>query len=70
MASGVGISVVNDKGVKLPFDIARSIKLDWDRSTADGEIHHFAGKAKYVPTTGQMTPGKADGTMNFVLDYN
>lgn len=70
VASGVGIAVVNDKGVKLPFDIARSIKLDWNRSTADGEIYRFVGSAKYVPTSGQMTAGRGDGTMNFVLNYN
>lgn len=70
VASGVGISVVNDKGIKLPFDIARSIKLDWNRSTPDGEIYRFVGSAKYVPTTGTMTAGKADATMNFVLNYN
>ncbi|AJO77391.1 fimbrial protein [Pseudomonas sp. MRSN 12121] len=70
VASGVGISLVNDKGVKLPFDIARSVQLDWNRSMADGEIYRFSGKAKYVPTTGTMTAGKADATMNFVLNYN
>ncbi|AJO77390.1 fimbrial protein [Pseudomonas sp. MRSN 12121] len=70
VASGVGISVVNDKGIKLPFDIARSIKLDWNRSTPDGEIYRFVGSAKYVPTTGTMTAGRGDGTMNFVLNYN
>ncbi|BBN53712.1 hypothetical protein TRE132_18370 [Pseudomonas chlororaphis subsp. aurantiaca] len=70
VASGVGISLVNDKGTKLPFDIARSIPLNWNRSTEDGEVYRFLGSAKYVPTTGQITPGKADATMNFVLDYN
>ncbi|WP_261792943.1 fimbrial protein [Pseudomonas chlororaphis] len=70
VASGVGIAVTNDKGIKLPFDIARSIKLDWSRSIADGELYRFAGKAKYVPTTGQMAPGRGDATMNFVLNYN
>lgn len=70
IASGVGISLVNDKGTKLPFDIARSIPLAWSRSTEDGEIYRFTGTAKYVPTTGSIAPGKADATMNFVLDYN
>lgn len=70
VASGVGIAVVNDKGVKLPFDITRSIRLDWNRSTEDGEVYRFAGSAKYVPTSGQMTAGRGDATMNFVLNYN
>ncbi|BBN53714.1 hypothetical protein TRE132_18390 [Pseudomonas chlororaphis subsp. aurantiaca] len=70
VASGVGISLVNDKGAKLPFDITRSIALDWNRDAADGSIYRFSGKAKYAPTGGEMKPGKGDATMNFVINYN
>lgn len=70
VASGVGISLVNDKGAKLPFDIARSIGLDWNRDAAEGSIYRFSGKAKYAPTGGEMKPGKGDATMSFVLNYN
>ncbi|WP_273828493.1 fimbrial protein [Pseudomonas sp. SBT1-2] len=70
VASGVGISLVNDKGVKLPFSIARSVALDWNRETEDGSIYRFSGKAKYVPTAGEMKAGKGDATMSFVLNYN
>ncbi|CAI8788840.1 hypothetical protein EMIT0324P_10736 [Pseudomonas chlororaphis] len=70
VAAGVGISLVNDKGVKLPFDIARSVALDWNRDAADGSIYRFSGKAKYAPTGGEIKPGKGDATMNFVINYN
>ncbi|CAI8836774.1 fimbrial protein [Pseudomonas chlororaphis] len=70
VASGVGISLVNDKGVKLPFDITRSVALDWNREVADGSVYRFTGKAKYTPTGGEITPGKGDATMSFVINYN
>ncbi|AZD00632.1 Pilin (type 1 fimbria component protein) [Pseudomonas chlororaphis] len=70
VASGVGISLVNDKGVKLPFDISRSIALDWNREIAEGSIYRFSGSAKYVPTGSEIKPGKGDATMSFVLNYN
>ncbi|MGY3256769.1 fimbrial protein [Pseudomonas chlororaphis] len=70
VASGVGISLVSDKGVKLPFAISRSIALDWNREIAEGSIYRFSGSAKYVPTGGEIKPGKGDATMSFVLNYN
>ncbi|PMY70714.1 MULTISPECIES: fimbrial protein [Pseudomonas] len=70
VASGVGISLVNNKGVKLPFNIARSIALDWNREVVEGSIYRFSGSAKYVPTGGEIKPGKGDATMSFVLNYN
>ncbi|WP_124307977.1 fimbrial protein [Pseudomonas chlororaphis] len=70
VASGVGISLVNDKGVKLPFDITRSVALDWNREVADGSVYRFTGKAKYTPTGGEIKPGKGDATMSFVINYN
>ncbi|MBM0284160.1 fimbrial protein [Pseudomonas chlororaphis] len=70
VASGVGISLVNNKGVKLPFDISRSVALDWNREIAEGSIYRFSGSAKYVPTGGEIKPGKGDATMSFVLNYN
>lgn len=69
-SGGGGISLVNDKGVKLPFDIARSVALDWNRDAADGSIYRFSGKAKYAPTGDEMKPGKGDATMSFVINYN
>ncbi|UQS88703.1 fimbrial protein [Pseudomonas chlororaphis subsp. piscium] len=70
VAAGVGISLVSDKGVKLPFDIARFVALVWNREVADGSVYRFTGSAKYTPTGGEMKPGKGDATMNFVLNYN
>ncbi|KVZ49572.1 hypothetical protein WL18_05305 [Burkholderia ubonensis] len=70
MASGIGISLVNDKGVKLPFDRSRSITIDHFRSDVGGEIYRFSGVAKYVLTTGEVKSGKADATMTYVIEYN
>ncbi|WP_164725504.1 fimbrial protein [Burkholderia cenocepacia] len=70
VASGMGISLVDDKGVKLPFDKSRSIKIDHFRSDVEGEIYRFSGVAKYVLTTGAVKAGKADATMTYVIEYN
>ncbi|MFZ6048250.1 fimbrial protein [Pseudomonas sp. CR3202] len=70
VASGIGISLVNDKGVKLPFDKARAIRIEHHRSDEEGEIYRFSGTAKYALTSGEVKPGKADATMTYVIDYN
>ena len=70
VARGMGISLVNDKSVKLPFSKSRSIKIDHFRSDVEGEIYRFSGIAKYVLTGGEVRAGKADATMTYVIDYN
>ncbi|MFC5694384.1 fimbrial protein [Pseudomonas sp. GCM10022186] len=70
VASGFGIALVNDKGVKLPFAKARSVQIQHHRSDEEGEIYRFSGTAKYVLTSGEVKPGKADATMTYVIDYN
>ncbi len=70
VASGIGIALVDDKGVKLPFAKARSIRVEHHRSDEEGEIYRFSGTAKYTLTTGTVKPGKADATMTYVIDYN
>ncbi|AZD84637.1 hypothetical protein C4K14_1802 [Pseudomonas chlororaphis subsp. aureofaciens] len=54
----------------MPFEITRFVALDWNRGVADGSVYRFTGSAKYAPTGGEITPGKGDATMSFVLNYN
>lgn len=70
VASGVGIALVSDKGVKLPFAKARSIRIEHRRSEAEGEIYRFSGIASYVRLADEIKPGKADASMTYVIDYN
>ncbi|WP_175884042.1 fimbrial protein [Burkholderia sp. BCC0044] len=69
-ATGMGIALVNDSGVKLPFSKARALPLKWNRSEPEGEMYRFSGTAKYAPTSGTIKPGEADAVMNFVIEYN
>jgi len=69
-ATGMGIGLTSDSGVRLPFSKARALSLKWGWSAPDGEIYRFSGKAKYAPTSGTIKPGQADAVMNFVIDYN
>ncbi len=70
VAAGVGIALTSDKGVKLPFTQADALTMDWNRSSPDGEVYRFSGKAKYAPTTGTITAGSGNATLNFVIQYN
>ncbi len=70
VAAGVGIALTSDKGVKLPFTQANALTMDWNRSSPDGEVYRFTATAKYAPTTGAITAGKGDATLNFVIQYN
>ncbi|AYZ63505.1 fimbrial protein [Burkholderia multivorans] len=70
VAAGVGIALTSDKGAKLPFTQADALTMDWNRSSPDGEVYRFTGKAKYAPTTGAITAGSGNATLNFVVQYN
>ncbi|MFJ1253851.1 fimbrial protein [Cupriavidus sp. CuC1] len=70
VASGVGIALTNNRGVKLPFSGASTIALDWRRSETGGEVYGFSGIASYAPIGGEVKPGRANATMTYVLDYN
>ncbi|WP_119518402.1 fimbrial protein [Pseudomonas aeruginosa] len=70
VAKGVGIELKNSKGVDLPFAKARALALTWQSSVPDAEIYSFSGKARYVATGGDITGGKADATLTYVLEYN
>lgn len=70
VAAGVGIALTSDKGVKLPFTQANALTMDWNRSSTDGEVYRFTGKARYAPTTGAITAGSGNAALNFVIQYN
>ncbi|MBJ9963851.1 type 1 fimbrial protein [Burkholderia seminalis] len=70
VASGIGIALTSDKGVKLPFIKANALTMDWNRSSPEGEVYRFTGKARYAPTTGAITVGSGNATLNFVIEYN
>jgi type 1 fimbria pilin len=70
VAKGVGIALTDDNGTALPFAKARALPLTWQSSAPDAELYRFDAKAKYIATGGEITPGKADATMTYVLEYN
>jgi len=70
VAAGVGIALTSDKGIKLPFTQANALTMDWSRSSPDGEVYRFTGNARYAPTTGAITAGSGNATLNFVIQYN
>ncbi|RQT00792.1 fimbrial protein [Burkholderia seminalis] len=70
VAAGVGIALTSDRDVKLPFNQGDALTMDWNRSSPDGEVYRFTGKAKYAPTTGAITAGRGNATLNFVIQYN
>ncbi|HCF2344625.1 fimbrial protein [Pseudomonas aeruginosa] len=70
VAKGVGISLTNDKGVALPFSKSKALPLVWQASGPGSEMYRFSAKARYVPTSGKITAGKADATLTYILEYN
>jgi len=72
VASNVGIMLRSDKGTYLPFTPGRALAMDWSRSSAEGEVYRFSATATYVPMSpmSPMKPGRADATMNFIIEYN
>lgn len=69
VAKGVGIAVTSDKGMDVPFTKGGALPLTWQSSGTNLERYRFSGKARYVATTGEMTAGKADATLTYVLQY-
>ncbi|MFA8394296.1 fimbrial protein [Burkholderia ubonensis] len=70
MAQGVGVTLTNDKGVALPFSKANAMPMTWTSSGTNSEFYHFAGKARYIASGGEIKAGKADATLTYVLQYN
>lgn len=59
--------MTNDKGKDVPFTKGGALPLTWQSSGTNLERYRFSGKARYVATTGEMTAGKADATLTYVL---
>ncbi|AYZ63504.1 hypothetical protein EGY31_09960 [Burkholderia multivorans] len=70
MAQGVGVTLTNEKGVALPFSKANAMPMTWTSSGTNSEFYHFAGKARYIASGGEIKAGKADATLTYVLQYN
>ena len=69
-ATGVEIAVTSN-GVKLPFNVGSALNMDWQHSTSDGERYNLPLEAGYERIgNSKVEVGKADGTMNYVIEYN
>lgn len=62
-ATGVGIQVVNDKNVPVKFGEEALVGPSMDGS------YVLPYTARYFQTGDKVTPGRADGTATFTLDY-
>ncbi|MCP1482003.1 type 1 fimbria pilin [Pseudomonas chlororaphis] len=64
-ATGVEISLLNDRGVKLPFSQGNALSMTWIRSEPKGEIYRLPVVANYVKKSSQkIVPRKANATLN------
>lgn len=70
IAAGVGIELLSDKHVALPFARERAIPMDWKSKLPNGHRYGFSGTARHVPSGGAVTPGQADAHLVYVLEYN
>lgn len=70
-AQGVEISLLNDRGVGLPFSKGSALSMTWIRSEPKGEIYRLPVVAAYAKKGSQkIEVGKANATLNYVLEYN
>lgn len=70
VAKGVGIAVTDEAGVALPLAKQSTVPLEWQSSRPNVERYRLSGKARYVATDDEITAGKADATLTYVLQYN
>lgn len=70
-AQGVEIALTNDRGVNLPFSQGSALDMTWTRSEPNGELYRLPIVAEYARKGTQKTEaGKANGTLNYILEYN
>lgn len=70
-AEGVEISLASDRGVSLPFSQGNALDMTWTRSEPTGELYRLPVVAEYVKKTSQkVEPGRANATLNYILEYN
>lgn len=70
-AKGVEILLRNERGVNLPFSQSSALSMTWVRSEPRGEIYRLPVVADYVKKPAEdIVPGKANATLNYILEYN
>lgn len=70
-AQGVELSLLNDRGAGLPFSQGSALTMTWTRSEPGGEIYRLPVVAAYVKKASQdIVPGRANATLNYILEYN
>lgn len=70
-AQGVEIALTNSKGVRLPFAKSSALDMDWINTQPGGELYRLAISAGYARKgTEKVEVGQANGTLNYILEYN
>ncbi len=69
-ATGVEIALISNN-VRLPFSAANALAMDWLRTEPGGERYSMPIDAGYERIgTNDVTVGQANGTVNYVIQYN
>lgn len=69
-ATGVEIAVTSNS-MNLPFSVGSALNMDWLRTESGGERYTLPIVAGYERIgNSKVEVGKADATMNYVLEYN
>ncbi|RFD23998.1 hypothetical protein CER19_27610 [Pseudomonas sp. GL93] len=70
-AEGVELKLRNNNNVQLPFTAGNAMSMVWMRSEPGGEIYRLPVVAEYTKKAFQkVKPGKANATLNYILEYN
>ena len=70
-AQGVEISLVNNRGVRLPFAQGSAMNMTWTRSEPNGELYRLPVVAEYARKASErVRGGAANATLNYILEYN
>ncbi|WP_025128988.1 fimbrial protein [Pseudomonas sp. PH1b] len=74
VARGVEVSLLGGSGdTPLPFHKSyKALSMQWTATSPQGELYNLPIKARYVKIgwNSQVKPGKADATLNYILEYN
>ncbi|SDY57683.1 fimbrial protein [Pseudomonas sp. NFIX28] len=70
-AKGVEIALKDGKGALLPFSKGSALAMDWINSQPGGELYRLSVSAGYAHKNAQtIEVGKANGTLNYIIDYD
>ncbi|MDF3865954.1 fimbrial protein [Pseudomonas denitrificans (nom. rej.)] len=68
-AGGVEVSLTSDNR-PLPFNKTSALSMSWQRTEENGEIYRLPIDARYIyKDKNNFKPGRADATMNYILEY-